>query len=109
PKKQEAEGGGRRCPPSPVQQRRSRASPGCVAEQKGAQCFRPKCPLEFPEGKERHQHDEHGDSDHEYSLQFAAADAGNTLIKRLAAKDSDKRFLDHMKANQQHGKNSGLK
>jgi len=64
--------------------------------------------FEFPEGKEWHQHDEHDDSDHEYSLQCSAADFGNALQKRLAMPGSDKRFLDYMEAHQYHGKNSRL-
>jgi NAD(P)-dependent dehydrogenase (short-subunit alcohol dehydrogenase family) len=33
--------------------------------------FRSDSSLEFPERKGRHQHDEHDDSNHEYSLQFS--------------------------------------
>ena len=56
--------------------------------------FRPDSPAEFPEGEERHQHDEHDDADHEYSLQCSAADIGNALRKHLAMQYSNKRFFD---------------
>ena len=70
--------------------------------------FRPDSSLEFPERKGRHQHDEHDDSDHEYSLQFSATDIGNALRKRLAMQYSDKRFFDYMEAKQYHGKTADL-
>jgi hypothetical protein len=56
--------------------------------------------VEFHEGKERHRHDEHDDSDHENSLQCSAADIWNTLRKRLAMQYSNKRFFGYMEASQ---------